>query len=74
LPCEIAVTGGTASKLLDTQTGYEKARTILTHTLTVPDIALGLPGEIYLGEKHTLEHFRERWMSSLSDIDSFEST
>jgi len=73
LPSEIAVTGGTASKLLDMQAGYERARTILTHTLTVPDIALGLPGGIYSGEKHALEHFRERWMSRLSDIDSFET-
>jgi trimethylamine--corrinoid protein Co-methyltransferase len=31
------------------------------------------PGGIYLGEKHTLKHFRERWMSRLSDIDSFET-
>jgi len=108
------------SKLLDTQAGYERARTILTHILTAPDIALGLgglerallmsqevlvidneiidyalkfmqgfevndetlavdvinrvgPGGIFLGEKHTLEHFRERWMSRLSDIDSFET-
>jgi len=120
LPSEMGVTGGTASKLLDTQAGYERARTILTHILTAPDIALGLgglerallmspealvidneiidyalkfmqgfevndetlavdvinrvgPGGIYLGEKHTLEHFRERWMSRLSDIDSFET-
>ena len=31
------------------------------------------PGGIFLGEKHTLEHFRERWMSRLSNIDSFET-
>jgi len=120
LPSEIVVTGGTTSKLLDTQAGYERARTILTHILAVPDIALGLgelerallmspevlvidneiidyalkfmqgfevndetlavdvinkvgPGGIYLGEKHTLEHFRERWMTRLSDIDTFET-
>jgi len=120
LPSQVGVTGGSASKLLDTQTGYEKARTILTHLLTTPDIARGLgglergrstsleafvidneiidyalrfaqglevndetlaidvidkvgPGGIFLGEKHTLKHFRERWMSRLSDIDSFET-
>jgi len=120
LPSEIGITGGTVSKLLDTQAGYEKARTIITHLLTTPDIALGLggleraritspealvidneiidyalrfaqgfevndetlavdiinkvgPGGIFLGEKHTLKHFRERWMSRLSDIDSFET-
>ena len=120
VPCEKGIIGGTVSKVLDTQAGYEKARTILTHILTVPDIATGLggleraritspealvidneiidyalrfaqgfevndetlavdiinkvgPGGIFLGEKHTLKHFRERWMSRLSDIDSFET-
>ena len=120
LPSEIGITGGSASKLLDTQAGYEKARTIITHLLTTPDIARGLgslergritspealvidneiidyalrfaqgfevtdetlaidvidkvgTGGIFLGEKHTLKHFRERWMSRLSDIDSFET-
>ena len=121
LPTEIEASGS-ASKLLDTQAGYEKAITIVTHILTVPvpDIVLGLgmleggritspealvidneiidyalrfvqglevndetlavdvinkvgPGGIFLGEKHTLKHFRERWMSRLSDIDSFET-
>ena len=120
LPSEIGITGGTTAKVLDTQAGYERARTILTHVLTFPDIALGLgcldrallmslealvidneiidyalrfvegfevnddtlavdiidkvgPGGIYLGEKHTVQHFRERWMSRLSDISSFET-
>ena len=120
LPSEILVTGGTAAKVLDTQAGYERAMTILTHLLAKPDIALGLgplegarmtsaealvidneiidyalrfvegfevnddtlavdiidkvgPGGIYLGEKHTIQHFRERWMSRLSDISSYET-
>jgi trimethylamine--corrinoid protein Co-methyltransferase len=120
LPSEILVTGGTAAKVLDTQAGYERAMTILTHLLAKPDIALGLgplegarmtsaealvidneiidyalrfvegfevnddtlavdiidkvgPGGIYLGEKHTVQHFRERWMSRLSDISSYET-
>jgi len=120
LPSEIGVTGGTAAKVLDTQAGYERARTILTQISTKPDIALGMgglegarmtsaealvidneiidyalrfvegfevnedtlavdiidkvgPGGIYLGEKHTVQHFRERWMSRLSDISSYET-
>jgi trimethylamine--corrinoid protein Co-methyltransferase len=120
LPSEIGIVGGTTANVLDTQAGYERARTILTHVLTFPDIALGLggldrallmslealvidneiidyalrfvegfevnddtlavdiidkvgPGGIYLGEKHTVQHFRERWMSRLSDISSFET-
>lgn len=31
------------------------------------------PGGIFLGEKHTVEHFRERWMSRISDINTFET-
>jgi len=120
LPSEIGIVGGTTANVLDTQAGYERARTILTHILTLPDIALGLgcldrallmsldalvidneiidyalrflegfevnddtlavdvidrvgPGGIFLGEKHTVEHFRERWMSRLSDISSYET-
>jgi len=42
-------------------------------TLAVDVIDKVGPGGIYLGEKHTLKHFRERWMSRLSDIDSFET-
>ena len=120
LPSEIDILGLTTAKVLDTQAGYERAMTILTHILTFPDIALGLgcldrallmsldalvidneiidyalrfvegfevngdtmavdiidkvgPGGIYLGEKHTVQHFRERWMSRLSDISSYET-
>jgi trimethylamine--corrinoid protein Co-methyltransferase len=120
LPSEIGIVGGTTANVLDTQAGYERARTILTHVLTFPDIALGLgcldrallmsldalvidneiidyalrfvegfevnddtmavdvidrvgPGGIFLGEKHTVEHFRERWVSRLSDISSYET-
>jgi len=120
LPSEIGIVGDTTSKVLDTQAGYERAMTILTHILTTPDIALGMgalegaritsaealvidneiidyalrfvegfevnddtlavdiidkvgPGGIFLGEKHTVQHFRERWMSRLSDISSYET-
>ena len=44
VPSEILVTGSTAAKVLDTQAGYEQARTILTHLLATPDIALGMGG------------------------------
>lgn len=112
--------GGSSSKLLDVQAGYEKAISRIIHILTVPDIALGLgglagalmtspealiidnemidyalrftqglevnddtlavdvihkvgPGGHFLGQKHTLAHFRERWMSRLSDTSNFET-
>jgi len=119
LPTEVEVSCST-SKLLDTQAGYQKAISLIPHTLAAPDIILGLgalegaritspeamvidneiidyalrfvkglevndetlavdvinkvgPGGIFLGEKHTLKHFRERWMPRLSDIYSFET-
>jgi len=31
------------------------------------------PGGNFLGEKHTLEHFRERWIPRMSVIDTFET-
>ena len=30
------------------------------------------PGGTYFGQKHTVEHFRERWINRFSDSDSFE--
>jgi len=30
------------------------------------------PGGHFLGEKHTLQHFREGWMPEISDMDTFE--
>ena len=36
--------GGTTSKILDVQAGYQKAISHTTHLLTVPDIVLGLGG------------------------------
>ncbi|MBA7707995.1 Glycine betaine methyltransferase [subsurface metagenome] len=42
-------------------------------TLAVDVIHKVGPGGIFLGEKHTIEHFRERWMSRLSDVSSFET-
>jgi len=42
-------------------------------TLAVDIIDKVGPGGIYLGEKHTVQHFRERWVSRLSDISSYET-
>jgi len=41
-------------------------------TLAVDVIDKAGPGGHYLGEKHTLKHFRERWMPRL-DVDSLET-
>ena len=120
LPSEIEVFGS-SSKLLDAQAGFEKARGLIAHLLTTPDIALGLgalegarttsaetlvfdndvidyavrfieglevndttlaldiidkvgPKGMFLGEKHTVQNYRERWRPGvLSDRNSFET-
>jgi trimethylamine--corrinoid protein Co-methyltransferase len=41
-------------------------------TLAVDVIDKAGPGGHYLGEKHTLKHFRERWMPRL-DVESLET-
>jgi len=41
-------------------------------TLAVDVIDKAGPGGHFLGEKHTLKHFRERWMPRL-DVDSLET-
>ena len=41
-------------------------------TLAVDVIDKAGPGGHFLGEKHTLNHFRERWMPRL-DVDSLET-
>jgi trimethylamine---corrinoid protein Co-methyltransferase len=42
-------------------------------TMAVDIIEKVGPGGTFLGQKHTVENFRERWMTRLSDISSFEA-
>lgn len=42
-------------------------------TMAVDIIEKVGPGGTFLGQKHTVENFRERWMARLSDISSFEA-
>lgn len=42
-------------------------------TMAVEIIEKVGPGGSFLGQKHTVENFRKRWMTRLSDISSFEA-
>jgi len=61
------------NEIIDYALRFAQGLEVNDDTLAVDIINKVGPGGIYLGEKHTLEHFRERWMSRLSDIDSFET-
>jgi len=61
------------NEIIDYALRFGQGLEVNDETLAVDVIDKVGPGGIYLGEKHTLKHFRERWMSRLSDIDSFET-
>jgi len=61
------------NEIIDYALRFIQGFEINDETLAVDVIDKVGPGGIFLGEKHTLKHFRERWMSRLSDIDSFET-
>ena len=61
------------NEIIDYALRFVQGLEVNDETLAVDAINEVGPGGIFLGEKHTLKHFRERWMSRLSDIDSFET-
>jgi len=61
------------NEIIDYALRFAQGFEVNDDTLAVDVIDKVGPGGIYLGEKHTLKHFRERWMSRLSDIDTFET-
>ena len=61
------------NEIIDYALRFVQGLEVNDETLAVDVIHKVGPGGIFLGEKHTLKHFRERWMSRLSDIDSFET-
>ena len=61
------------NEMIDYALRYTQGLEVNTETLAADVIDKVGPGGIFLGEKHTLKHFRERWMSRLFDIDSFET-
>jgi len=61
------------NEIIDYALRFVQGLEVNDETLAVDIINKVGPGGIFLGEKHTLKHFKERWMSRLSDIDSFET-
>ena len=61
------------NEIIDYALRYTQGFEVNDETLAVDVIDKVGPGGIFLGEKHTLQHFKERWPSRLSDIDSFEA-
>jgi trimethylamine--corrinoid protein Co-methyltransferase len=61
------------NEIIDYALRFAEGFEVNDDTLAVDIIDKVGPGGIYLGEKHTVEHFRERWMSRLSDINSYET-
>ncbi len=61
------------NEIIDFALRFTQGLEVNDDTLAVDVIHKVGPGGIFLGEKHTLEHFRERWMSRLSDVSSFET-
>jgi len=72
--------GGTTSpeamvidnEIVDYVLRFARGIEVNDETLAVDVIDKAGPGGHYLGEKHTLKHFRERWMPRL-DVDSLET-
>jgi len=61
------------NEIVDYALRYTKGLEVNDETMAIDVIDKVGPGGMFLGEKHTLKHFRERWMSRLFDIDSFET-
>ncbi len=61
------------NEIIDYALRFAQGFEVNNATLAVDVIDKVGPGGIFLGEKHTLKHFRERWMSRISNIDSFET-
>ncbi len=61
------------NEIIDYALRFAQGFEVNDDTLAVELIDTVGPGGIYLGEKHTLEHFRKRWMSRISDISTFET-
>jgi len=61
------------NEIVDYALRFTQGLEVNDSTLAVDVIHKVGPGGIFLGEKHTLEHFRETWMSRLSDADAFET-
>jgi len=61
------------NEIIDYALRFTQGLEVNDETMAIDVIDKVGPGGIFLGEKHTLKHFRERWMSRFFDIDSFET-
>ncbi len=61
------------NEIIDYALRFVRGLEVNDETLALDVINKVGPGGIFLSEKHTLKHFRERWISRLSDIYSFET-
>jgi len=61
------------NEIIDYALRFAQGLKVNDDTLAVDVIHKVGHGGSYLGEKHTLAHFRERWMPKVSDTSSFET-
>jgi len=61
------------NEIIDYALRYVQGIEVSDETLAVDVIQSVGPRGNYLGERHTLEHFRERWKSRIADISAFEA-
>ena len=61
------------NEIIDYALRFAQGLKVNDDTLAVDVIHKVGHGGTYLAEKHTLAHFRERWMSKVSDTSSFET-
>jgi len=61
------------NEIIDYALGYARGLEINDSTLALDVIHKVGPGGTFLGEKHTLQHFRERWAPKIGNMDSFEA-
>jgi trimethylamine---corrinoid protein Co-methyltransferase len=60
------------NEIVDYALNFIEGLEVNEETMAVEIIEKVGPGGSFLGQKHTVENFRERWMTRLSDISSFE--
>ena len=61
------------NEIIDYAIQYSRGLEVNEETLALDVIQAVGPRGNYLGERHTVEHFRERWKSRIADIDAFET-
>jgi trimethylamine--corrinoid protein Co-methyltransferase len=60
------------NEIIDYALRYVEGLEVNDDTLALDVIDKVGPGGHFLGEKHTLQHFREGWMPEITDMETFE--